>query len=170
MSDTRIRLAGPCDLALLAELSRLCFAAEDAAGFAGSPWSARSLGEVMALPGVFAMLALGGAQPVGFGLVQVAAEEAELLTLGVVPAARRAGNGRHLLQAALVEAARRGAVRITLEVAEHNRKAQALYGQAGFRPAGRRRNYYRSAAGSVSDAIILERPLEAAAAAAGGVG
>ncbi len=168
MSGTRIQPAGACDLAVLAELSRLCFAADDAAGFAGSPWSARSLGEVMALPGVFGLLALAGEQPVGFGLVQVVLEEAELLTLGVAPAARRAGHGRNLLQAALAEAARRGAARMTLEVAQHNRKGQALYSQAGFRPAGRRRNYYRSADGNPSDAIVLERALESAAPAGAG--
>ena len=162
MSGTEIESAGPCDLPVLAELSRLSFAADDAANFAGTPWSARSLAEVMALPGVFALVALCNGIPAGFVLVQVTLDAAELLTLGVAPAARRAGHGARLLQAAMDEAARRGAARMTLEVAEYNRNAQTLYRKAGFVPVGRRRNYYRTWDGAVADAVILAHSLSAA--------
>jgi ribosomal-protein-alanine N-acetyltransferase len=114
----------------------------------------------MALPGVFGLLALAQGVPVGFALGQVVLEEAELLTLGVLPEARRRGHGRRLLQAVCAGAARRGAGRITLEVAETNRDAQRLYRGAGFLAAGRRRKYYRSVGGNCADALILARPLE----------
>ncbi|MGF1595153.1 MAG: GNAT family N-acetyltransferase [Kiloniellaceae bacterium] len=151
-----VRAAGPCEVALLAELNRLSFAAPGAGAFAGTPWSARSLAEVMALPGVFGMLALAGEAPAGFLLAQVLFEDAEILSLGVLPEHRRAGHGRRLLQAAMAEAARRGARRLRLEVAENNRGALGLYTGLGFAPAGRRRNYYRMADGTVVDAVICD--------------
>jgi ribosomal-protein-alanine N-acetyltransferase len=162
-----IKPAGPCDVALLAELYRRCFDAAAGEGFAGTPWSARSLAEVMALPGVFGLLALAegrqedqeGAEPAGFLLAQVLFEEAELLTLGVLPGHRRAGLGGRLLRAALAEAGRRGARRMTLEVAADNAGAQALYRAAGFAVAGRRRNYYRLPGGGALDAVIFARAL-----------
>ena len=100
MSGAVLQPAGPCDLAVLAELNRQCFAPQAGQGFTGTPWSARSLAEVMALPGVFGLLALEAGMPVGFVLVQVLFDAAELLTLGVVPAARRQGHGRRLVRAA----------------------------------------------------------------------
>lgn len=172
MTAAAIRPAGPCDVALLAELYRRCFDPSAGEGFAGTPWSARSLAEVMALPGVFGLLALaqgprvgqgegrGEEEPAGFLLAQVLFEEAELLTLGVLPGRRRAGLGGLLLRAALAEAGRRGARRMTLEVAADNAGAQALYRAAGFAAAGRRRNYYRLPGGEGLDAVIFALALE----------
>jgi ribosomal-protein-alanine N-acetyltransferase len=113
----------------------------------------------MALPGAFGLLAVSAGAPVGFLLAQVLFEEAELLTLGVLPTHRRAGHGCRLLQAGLAEASGRGATRMHLEVAQSNLRAQFLYGRAGFMPAGRRRNYYRQADGTAVDALLLARPL-----------
>ncbi len=160
MSGPEILSAGPLDVALLAELNERCFAVAAGETPPGTPWSARSLAEVMALPGVFGLLALRDGAPVGFLLAQVLFEEAELLTLGVLAERRREGHGHGLLQAALDEASRRGAARMQLEVAENNLSAQALYRQAGFLPAGRRRNYFRQAEGAALDAVILARLLD----------
>ncbi|WP_193366689.1 GNAT family N-acetyltransferase [Pelagibius marinus] len=164
MTAAAIQPAGPCDVALLAELYRRCFDPAAGEAFAGTPWSARSLAEVMAMPGVFGLLAVTGGReksaPAGFLLARVLFEEAELLTLGVLPERRRAGLGDRLLQAGLAEAGRRGARRMTLEVAADNAGAQALYRGAGFAVAGRRRNYYRLAGGGNLDAVIFARALE----------
>lgn len=164
MSKTEILGAGACDLAVLAELSARSFAAEEGEAAAGTAWSARSLAEVMALPGVFAFLALEKGEPVGFALGQVVGEEAELLTLGVIPAARRKGHSRLLLEAVLAETACRGAERLVLEVSAHNLKARRLYAQAGFEAVGRRRNYYRDRDGRGCDAVVLALPLAKRAA------
>ena len=160
--DSGWRPAGPFDVALLAELNHRCFAAAE--GFAGAPWSARSFAEVLALPGAFGLIALCGPDhPAGFALVQVVVDEAELLTLGILPTFRRSGRGGLLLRAALGGAAQRGATRIQLEVAANNLAAQTLYRRAGFQAAGRRRNYYLDSRGARLDALLLARPLTAAA-------
>ena len=115
-----------------------------------TPWDAASLSALLASPGVFAV-----EQPDGFILIRVVADEAEILTLAVRPAARRSGLGGRLVEAAVVRAAALGAERMFLEVAEDNVAARALYARAGFREAGRRRSYYARSDGSREDALIL---------------
>jgi len=115
-----------------------------------TPWDAASLTALLDSPGVFAV-----EQPDGFILIRVVADEAEILTLAVRPAARRNGLGGRLVEAAVVRAAAHGAARMFLEVAEDNVAARALYARAGFVEAGRRRGYYARSDGSREDALIL---------------
>jgi [ribosomal protein S18]-alanine N-acetyltransferase len=81
----------------------------------------------------------------------VAAGEAEVLTVAVRPAARRAGLGRSLMRALVAEAAGRGAAELFLEVSETNAAARALYAGLGAAQAGRRPRYYPDG----SDALVL---------------
>lgn len=162
--------AGPCDVALLAELNRLSFEVPGDAGgaagaFVGTAWSARSLAEVLALPGAFGLLALEGRAPVGFLIGQAAFEAAEVLSLGVLAGHRRRGHGRRLLRATAAEAARRGARQLHLEVAADNGPARAAYEALGFARAGHRRNYYRTSDGRTLDAVLYSWPLPTAGAA-----
>ena len=115
-----------------------------------TPWDAASLSALLNSPGVFAV-----EQPDGFILIRVVADEAEILTLAVRPAARRSGLGGRLVEAAVIRAAAFGAERMVLEVAEDNVAARALYARAGFVEAGRRRGYYARLDGSCEDALIL---------------
>ena len=153
--------AGPCDVALLAELSRRCFLEGEAAVFAGTPWTARSLAEILALPGAFGLVTVAAGEPVGFVLAQALFEDCEILSLGVLAARRRAGHGRRLLRAAGAAAAGRGARRLLLEVAESNAGARAFYRAEGFAAVGRRGNYYLLPDGTLADAVICARALEA---------
>jgi [ribosomal protein S18]-alanine N-acetyltransferase len=92
----------------------------------------------------------------GWAGVRVAADEAEILTVGVLPAARRRGIARALI-AALLDAARaRGARTAYLEVRVDNEPARALYASEGFAELGLRRGYYE--AGRV-DAVVMSREL-----------
>jgi ribosomal-protein-alanine N-acetyltransferase len=88
-------------------------------------------------------------------LARVAAGEAEILTLAVVPGARRRGLGAALMQAALARAAEAGAREMFLEVAEGNEAARRLYGALGFAGVGRRPRYYSDG----RDALVLRRSL-----------
>jgi [ribosomal protein S18]-alanine N-acetyltransferase len=96
---------------------------------------------------------------VGWGGVMVVADSAEVLTVGVVPAARRRGIARRLLAALLAEAARRGAREVFLEVRVDNPAAQTLYANEGFATVGRRPGYYEN--GRV-DAVTMRKELPAA--------
>lgn len=114
------------------------------------PWSATDIAELLTNSATFAFLS--PAQ--GFVLAWAPTEEAELLTLVVVPEARRRGVGAGLLGAALAAAVARGASALHLEVAADNGGAVSLYAKLGFAEVGRRRAYYQREAGAV-DAVLM---------------
>ena len=93
---------------------------------------------------------------VGWAGVLVVGQTAEIMTVGVVPAARRAGIGRRLLDDLLTEAVRRGAAEVFLEVRVDNAAARRLYERAGFDAVGVRRGYY---AGGRVDALTMRKEL-----------
>ena len=81
-------------------------------------------------------------QLLGTGGLLTIGETAQILTVGVLPAARRRGIGRLLVRALVAEARRRRATEVLLEVREDNSAAQQLYAGEGFTVLGRRRGYY----------------------------
>jgi ribosomal-protein-alanine N-acetyltransferase len=99
-----------------------------------------------------------GHEPVGFSLFRTVADEAELLLLAVAPDHQHRGIGRLLLEQFVEQARAAGARRVHLEVRDGN-PAVELYRSAGFRPAGRRPNYYRGSDGRQYDAITLAHSL-----------
>lgn len=120
-----------------------------AAAFA-APWDAAAFETLLGQAGVFAIDASQG-----FILIRSVADEAEILTLAVAPAARRQGLGARLVRDGAAAAAARGAARLFLEVADDNVAALALYAGAGFVEAGRRPGYYARPEGGRQDALIL---------------
>jgi len=95
----------------------------------------------------------------GFALARVAADEAELLTIAVLPGARRQGVAHGLLDALETDLQKRGVTRIFLEVSGENAPAIALYRAAGYVQAGQRASYYRHPDGRVEDGLILSKHL-----------
>ena len=122
-------------------------------------WSARSVAEVLAMPGTAAWVSNVDGSPAGFVIVRSAADECEILTIGVTRDHRRAGVGQGLVEAALEVARLGGARRVYLEVAEDNGPARAFYAFLGFSEIGLRPGYYRRDDGAV-DAHILARDLD----------
>jgi ribosomal-protein-alanine N-acetyltransferase len=122
------------------------------------PWSAAEIAKLMENPAVFAIVSRTDQVRHGFVMAWAAAGDAELLTVAVVPEARRRGVGASRVTSAGVAALVRGASSMHLEVAEDNTGARALYAKLGFQEAGRRRGYYASAGGWV-DAIVMRRVL-----------
>lgn len=102
-------------------------------------------------------------------MAMVAADELHLLNITVAAAWRRRGLARHLL-AGLEDAGRqRSAVTLWLEVRRSNVDAQDAYERLGFATVGVRRGYY-PAAGGREDALVMSRPIPAAAGLASTVG
>lgn len=124
------------------------------------PWSADEIAKLLENPAAFAFIA-GAPEAEGFVMAWAAAGDAELLTVAVVPQARRAGVGAALVAAAAAAAAARGATSMHLEVAEDNTAARALYAKLGYEQVGRRAGYYAGEAGAI-DAIVMRRALDAA--------
>lgn len=151
IADPMLRSAALADAGLLATLHADCF--ED-------PWSTGAMIEVMRSAGTFGFVVeVGPMVPIALALARVAADEAELLTIGVARAWRRAGLARRLIGAVAREARDRGARRLFLEVAEDNASARALYGEESFQVVGRRRAYYARGNGPAIDALTMRRDL-----------
>lgn len=138
-------------------------------------WSADAMALQLAVPGAYGFLlplppgegqgegVCHAGLPAAFILARTAADEAEILTLAVLPAARRKGLAHTLLQAALDAAQHRGAASMFLEVSSQNVLALALYTRSGFTPVGCRTRYYPGG----GDALVLRCPISPGAAAAG---
>lgn len=121
---------------------------------AASAWSADSFATLLAEPSVFLSACTSA-----FSLGRQVLDEAELLLIATDPDAQRKGLGRKMLQEFEAAAKTRGAERAFLEVAANNSAARALYDVSGWSQEGLRRNYYRNADGSRTDAILMVKLL-----------
>ena len=92
----------------------------------------------------------------GYVVAWFVLDEGEIANLAVVPAARRRGVAKALLEAIIAEARESRVSRLFLEVRESNAAARALYAEQGFLPVARRARYYRK---PVEDAIVLRMDL-----------
>jgi ribosomal-protein-alanine N-acetyltransferase len=130
----------------------------ESAMFGTEAWSAGSYRAELADVGTRHYLAAEGpaGQLLGWAGVMVAADSAEILTVGVVPDSRRQGIAARLIDGLMAEARRRGAVEVFLEVRLDNDAARQLYEHQGFTVVGRRRGYYDH--GRI-DAIVMRREL-----------
>ncbi|HEX3654041.1 MAG TPA: GNAT family N-acetyltransferase [Rhizomicrobium sp.] len=138
------------DASVLAALHARCF--EDR-------WNEMAFRQLIKARGVQAILAdANSGDPIGFILVRVAADECEILSLGVAPERRCHGLGSQLVQQAAHGAYRCGARAMFLEVNVNNTAAKQLYQELGFKEVGRRIGYYQSC-DSLADALILRRSL-----------
>lgn len=140
LPDLQIHVIDSAAIPVLAKLHATCF--EEA-------WNEVALASIMASPGVVALMATSAEGPVGLLLYRVAADEAEILTIGVDPNLRRRGAGRVLLEHLLALKI----PKVFLEVASSNEDAINLYIKLGFKQAGLRKAYY---AVTGDDALILK--------------
>ncbi|MGC1304231.1 MAG: GNAT family N-acetyltransferase [Caulobacteraceae bacterium] len=145
-----LRAAEAGDLAVLTEIHAAAF---------DRPWGTEGLASALRAFGVAGLVAGIEDQVSGFLLLRTVAGEAEILTLAVLPAARRRGIAHTLVEAAAGLATLAGAETFWLEVAEDNPGAVALYRHAGFVAEGRRPRYYTRPDGVTVDAVVMRRPL-----------
>ncbi len=119
------------------------------------PWAPHTMREAIekAQNGEYiALVAEIEAQVCGFVIAWNVREEGEIATIAVDEKFRNHGIAQHMLQAALHEAARRGAKIMFLEVRTGNPVAQRLYKKCGFIQVGLRKNYYQNG----DDAVIMK--------------
>ncbi len=119
------------------------------------PWSANDFTECIR-SGVPFLVAEQRGVVAGYVVAHCAADEGEILNLGVADAHRRQGIGRALVERALQELAERGVGTVYLEVRASNAAARHLYEALGFGEVARRRRYYRR---PVEDAVVLSAKL-----------
>ncbi len=124
------------------------------ASFPDDPWPESAFAPLLAPPTGLGLLA-ADETPIGFALARVILDEAEIISLGVIPTARRHGYARAMLQALIGECQGRGASSLFLEVAARNEPAKWLYRAEGFCDVGKRRGYYQNG----DDAVLMRRSI-----------
>ena len=100
--------------------------------FAVDPAAVRSLTETCDLDRAASVIAVRGGERVGLANLGLRGSDAWVGGVGVVPAERRRGTGRRLMQALHENARSRGVERVWLEVIVENGGAIALYEQLGY--------------------------------------
>jgi ribosomal-protein-alanine N-acetyltransferase len=129
-------------------------------GSFSDPWSPGSFSSLIRNRDVYFRVAVADGAVAGYVVAWFAAGQGEIANIAVAPWVRGRGVGARLLDAALAEAAARGADEVFLEVRDSNATARSLYASRGFAAVGRRRNYYRR---PVEDALVLRKELGAGA-------
>lgn len=124
------------------------------------------MARLLAMPGGLGLIALQDS-PVGFLVGRQVAHEAEIISVGVLPAARAQGIGTALLTAYAQHLSAQDVTEIFLEVAVDNHLAIALYAAQGFRKVGLRPDYYAvpGKSGMKTDAILMRQWLPEAGSA-----
>lgn len=125
------------------------------------PWTGDAVRGLLAHPASTSLIAVSGDPKDinGFVIGQLAADEAEILSIGVAPEWQKFGLGTMLVEG-IARAARRGeAHALFLDVAEDNEPALKLYRKLGFEEVGRRPRYYQRDNGHAVDALNLSLKL-----------
>ena len=119
------------------------------------------MARLLAMPGAIGLLAVQNADPCAFLLARRVADEAEILTLGTRPFARRRGAAKLLIEQLQSKIAQKGAHALYIEVALGNTPARQLYRAFGFVDAGLRKSYYEKPGGMREDAVVMRKDLVA---------
>ena len=147
--DIDIVPLGPAEAAAMAPIHAAAFGAE--------AWDEAALARLLRTPAAWGYGAYAGyaRTPLGLVLALAAADEAEIVTIAVDPAHRRAGLGARLVKALVAGLQAEGIERLFLEVADDNAAALGLYRRLGFIETGRRKGYYARPRGPAVDARLL---------------
>jgi ribosomal-protein-alanine N-acetyltransferase len=94
----------------------------------------------------------------GYAVLMLAVDEAEVLDIAIDAQRQRQGWGRKLLEEMMVLARRHAMRSLVLEVRASNLAAISLYRNSGFVDIGLRRDYYQTENGR-EDAILMGREL-----------
>jgi ribosomal-protein-alanine N-acetyltransferase len=117
------------------------------------PWTLGKFLDALQAGNVCKVLQLEG-QIIGFAVMLLGVDDAEILDFAIAPEQQRKGFGRIMLERMLDFARTADKSRMVLEVRVSNRPALALYERVGFTRIGMRQNYYPTDSGG-EDAILM---------------
>ena len=144
-----IRPADKSHAELLANIHRRCFP---------HYWDINAFNDFFAIEGTHALLA-ESEQPVGMMVYRIAGDQADIMTIAVLPEHRRQGLAAALVEKALADIATHKIDTLFLDVEDGNVAAIALYEKYGFSHLRRRKLYYRQKDGTCTDALVMQRKL-----------
>lgn len=113
------------------------------------------LSTILKSQNVFGLIAHEGEHPVGYAIFQQSLDEAEILTICILPDHQGKGFGRKLLNAGLAELKSRMMTDVFLEVRRSNQSAISMYESFGAKAVGERPKYYEDG----EDAVVYKLEL-----------
>lgn len=140
-----IRPADAADVQAIVDLEQGAFGA--------GAWNATQVAADVEAPSRSVLVAQVDGRFVGYAVLALAGDVADLMRIAVTEPNRRSGVASALLAALHDAAAEAGAERVLLEVAESNADARAFYAVHGYAEISRRRAYYADG----GDALVLAR-------------
>ena len=145
-----VLVLGAEDAGRMSQLHMRCF---------DDPWSAVSFRGLLLDTSILTLGVELEGQLLAFAMEQTIADESDILTVATAPEQRRKGLGATLIRALINRLGERGVSRITLDVAEDNAPARALYSGFGFTEDGRRPRYYTAGRDVPVDAVLMSRKM-----------
>lgn len=121
------------------------------------PWSRGNFVDSLA-SGYSAWLMRDEGEMLGYAVMTLVVDEAQLLNISIVAERQRAGFGSLLLEYLFDVARSQGALRMFLEVRPSNDSGLALYRRYGFAQVGMRADYYPAQQGR-EVALVLAKDL-----------
>lgn len=149
-SDFTIRQVAQAEAEILTKIHEKCFPRY---------WNRQAFTDFFAVENTFALLVEEGNAPVAIMVYRAAFEQADVLTLAVLPAWRRQGIAKILVDGMVENCQKLGAKKLFLEVEVGNDPAIKLYENAGFKHISRRKLYYQQLDGSLTDALVMSKKL-----------
>lgn len=144
-------MATPAFLFVGAEYSALCAALHEQCFTGKDRWSTEAFESLFSSPGMLTWISVQQDKPAGLLMLRHVGDEAEILTLCVLPEHRRKNVASALLRQGCRNLRVQGVETLFLEVSTHNHGAVALYKNWGFTECGLRKAYYQDG----SDAAVL---------------
>ncbi len=122
-------------------------------------WNRQAFTDFFAVKDTFALLVEEAGKAIAMMVYRVTFDQADVLTLAVLPAFRRRGIAKMLVGKTLESCKELGAKKLFLEVEDGNIAALKLYENAGFKNISRRKLYYQQLDGSLTDALVMAKKL-----------
>lgn len=122
-------------------------------------WNREVFTDFFSVKDTFAFLVEEGNKPAAMLVYRVAFDQAEILTLAVLPSYRGQGIAAKLVDDMLEKCKVLGVEKLFLEVEVGNEPAIKLYETSGFQHINRRKLYYQQLDGSLTDALVMMRKL-----------
>jgi ribosomal-protein-alanine N-acetyltransferase len=138
-----IRRSCPADASQIASLEAEIFT---------DPWNRADIVSTISTEGSMCYSAISDGKIIGYILGRQIPPEGEIYRIATHPEMRRRGIAYRLLDYAVKTERGVGLEDLFLEVREGNHAARGLYEAYGFRPIGKRKNYYKN---PTDDAIVM---------------
>ena len=122
-------------------------------------WNRQVFTDFFSVKDTLALLVEEENQPIAMMVYRVTFEQADVLTVAVLPVWRRRGIARKLVEGMIEKCQQLGVKKIFLEVEVGNDSAIKLYENMGFTHISRRKLYYQQLDGSLTDALVMMKKL-----------